>query len=86
MPRIAEFLGIVISMFYQDHAPPHFHAFYGQYEAIVGIDPIVVLRGYLPRRTQSLVYEWAAIYQVELRQDWDLARVGESLRRIPALE
>lgn len=40
MPRISEFFGIVIGMFYRDHAPPHFHAAYGQHEATVGIDPI----------------------------------------------
>lgn len=26
MPEICRFLGIVISMLYDDHAPPHFHA------------------------------------------------------------
>ena len=42
MPRIAEFFGIVISMFYKEHAPPHFHAVYGQFEATVTIDPIQI--------------------------------------------
>jgi hypothetical protein len=57
MPRISEFFGIVISMFYKDHMPPHIHAAYGGNEAIVGIDPIRVLDGWLPRRVQSLVFE-----------------------------
>ncbi|MBA3944473.1 MAG: DUF4160 domain-containing protein [Herpetosiphonaceae bacterium] len=86
MPRISEFLGLVISMFYNDHVPPHFHAVYGQYEAIVGIDPIRVLNGQLPRRVQSLVIEWAALYQNELREDWELARAKQPLKRIPPLE
>lgn len=63
MPRLSEFYGIVISMFYRDHAPPHFHAVYAEYEAIVGIDPIRVLEGQLPRRVQSMVFEWAAMHQ-----------------------
>jgi hypothetical protein len=70
MLHLAEFFGIVISMFYTDHAPPHFHAVYGQYEASVGIDPIRVVQGQLPRRVLSLVLEWAALYQAELRDDW----------------
>ncbi len=86
MPRISEFLGIVISMFYEDHAPPHFHAAYAQYEAVIGVDPIRVLRGQLPRRVLSLVFEWAAMYQAELRQDWELARAQRPLQRIPPLE
>lgn len=86
MPRLSEFYGIVISMFYRDHAPPHFHAVYAEYEAIVGIDPIRVLEGQLPRRVQSMVFEWAAMHQEELRENWELARAGQPLRRIPPLD
>ncbi|MEJ2210450.1 MAG: DUF4160 domain-containing protein [Anaerolineae bacterium] len=57
MPRISEFYGIVIAMFYDDHSPPHFHVYYGEYMALLTIEPIEVLRGWLPRRAQSLVYE-----------------------------
>lgn len=86
MPRISEFLGIAVYMYYSEHGVPHFHAIYGQYEAVVGIDPIHLLQGQLPRRVRSLVFEWAAIYQGELRENWLLARDGEPLRGIPPLE
>lgn len=86
MPRISEFYGIVISMFYKDHAPPHFHAVYAEYEATIGIDPIRVLEGHLPRRVLSLVLEWAAMYQPELRHNWELTREGKPLQRIPPLD
>ena len=66
MPRIAEFFGIVISMFYKEHAPLHFHAVYSQFEATVTIDPIQINKGKLPPRVRSLVFEWAAMYQQEL--------------------
>ncbi|MEE9616171.1 MAG: DUF4160 domain-containing protein [Anaerolineae bacterium] len=66
MPRISEFFGIAIYLYYKDHAPLHFHAIYAQYDAAVGIDPIEILKGNLPRRAQSLVFEWAAKYQDEL--------------------
>jgi Domain of unknown function (DUF4160) len=46
MPTISEFFGIVIMMYYNDHAPPHFHARYGEYEALIQISPIGVLRGH----------------------------------------
>jgi len=86
MPRISEFFGIVISMFYKEHAPPHFHAIYGQSEAMIGIDPIQVIKGELPRRVQSLVFEWAAMVQPELRMNWELAEAKEPLKHISPLE
>jgi hypothetical protein len=47
-------------MHYDDHAPPHFYAYYAGWMAVMGIQPIQVLRGSLPRRAQSLIFEWAA--------------------------
>jgi len=35
MPTISEFFGIVILMFFDDHAPPHFHARYGGDEVVI---------------------------------------------------
>ncbi|MCP4612728.1 MAG: DUF4160 domain-containing protein, partial [Planctomycetes bacterium] len=43
MPRISEFFGIIIRMFYNDHSPAHFHAQYGEHEALYKIDTIEVL-------------------------------------------
>ena len=86
MPRICEFLGIVIYMYFSDHNPPHFHAIYGQYEAEILIENGNVLKGKLPIRALALVKEWAVKYQDQLFQDWELARNHEVLRRIPPLE
>jgi hypothetical protein len=86
MPRISDFLGIAIYMYFSEHGAPRFHAIYGQYEAVIGIDPITILDGRLPNRVRSLVFEWAAIYQNELRENWRLAREGEPLQGIPSLE
>jgi hypothetical protein len=33
MPTISSFYGILIQMFWRDHAPPHFHALYAEHEA-----------------------------------------------------
>ena len=37
MPEVTRFYGIVIKIFFGDHPPPHFHAVYGEYNALVGI-------------------------------------------------
>jgi hypothetical protein len=33
MPTISRFFGIAIRMYYDDHDPPHFHAYYGEESA-----------------------------------------------------
>lgn len=61
MPTISEFFGILILMYYNDHAPPHFHARYAEHEALIRIDPLGILQGHLPPKALSLVMEWAAL-------------------------
>ena len=74
MPRISRFFGITIAMFYNDHAPPHFHARYGEFEATIDLGTQEVLEGQLPSRCLSLVQEWAMIHKEELLEDWRLCR------------
>jgi hypothetical protein len=86
MPRIAEFYGIAIYMYFADHAPPHFHAIYGRYEVEIEISNGAILKGGLPRRAERLVREWRRKYQGELEENWNLARVHLAMRPIPPLE
>ena len=79
MPTISMFHGVVIQMFWNDHAPPHFHALYGEYEAIVSIETLRVLRGGLPRRALALVLG------VELMENWDRCRLLEMPTKIEPL-
>ena len=86
MPRISEFYGICIYMYWRDHAPPHFHAVYAQYEAEVSIETGELLRGHLPRRARRLVRTWTLQHVDELRSNWTRATDGEALRPIEPLE
>lgn len=86
MPTISTFLGIVIRMYYDDHAPPHFHAHYGDHAAIYRIDSLDVTEGSLPRRVHALVLEWASVNREALREDWELAAAHAPLRPIAPLE
>jgi hypothetical protein len=86
MPRISQFYGIVIYMYYHDHAPPHFHAIYGEHEAKIDIATATIMEGRLPRRARSLVLEWAEAHREELQGDWDLARAGQPLNHIDPLD
>jgi len=86
VPRISEFLGIVIYMYFSEHNPPHFHAIYGQFEAEILIENGELLKGKLPVRALSLVREWTEKYRDQLNQDWELSRRHEELKPIPPLE
>jgi hypothetical protein len=86
VPEVSRFFGIVIGMFYNDHAPPHFHAVYGDHEATIRIDQVGLLEGKLPARALSMVIEWAVIHQEELRQNWNRLRDKQPLTKIAPLQ
>lgn len=69
MPTISMFYGIIIQMYWNDHAPPHFHAIYGEYQGIIDIKCLTMLEGDLPRRALNLILDWAELYQKELLTD-----------------
>ena len=86
MPEISRFLGIVVHMYFQDHAPPHFHARYGEHQASIAIADGSVLAGSLPARALALAREWAALRERELADDWRRAEAGEPLVPIAPLD
>jgi len=71
VPTISRFYGIVIRMYFADHAPPHFHAVYAGEEAVIAITTLEVLRGALPARALRMVREWASMHRDELAANWD---------------
>lgn len=86
MPTISQFFGILIRMYFDDHAPPHFHAIYGNEEAVLAVDTLAVVEGHLPRRALSLVLEWASLHRAELRDNWSRAERHEPLKPVPPLD
>ena len=86
MPRLSEFYGIVIYMYFNDHNPPHFHAIYGGFEAEILISSVTVHDGYLPKRALKLVQTWARNYRHELLANWNRAHSGRQVEPIPPLE
>jgi hypothetical protein len=88
MPELARFFGIIIRMYAEPQAPhhePHFHAYYQDAVAIVGISPIRLLNGALPTRQQRLVEAWAEIHQDELLADWQRLQRGQRPQPIAPL-
>jgi hypothetical protein len=81
VPELCRFFGVVISMHYNDHLPPHFHARYGTERATLAVRGYRVLEGRLPPRVLGLIVEWAAQHQDELLADW--ARAARQLPLVP---
>ena len=86
MPTIAVFYGIIIQMYWLEHGPPHFHAKYAGYEAVVDIRTLEITQGSLPSRAGSLVLEWARKHQAELLEDWDLCTAKKQPKKIAPLD
>ncbi|HHR85671.1 MAG TPA: DUF4160 domain-containing protein [Candidatus Acetothermia bacterium] len=86
MPEISRFFGILIKMFFDDHNPPHFHAFYGEDQVLVDIRSMSVFAGHFPPRALGLVIEWATLHRQELLENWQRAVNQEPLAKIDPLK
>ena len=86
MPRISWFFGIAIYIYYREHTPPHFHAVYGEDEALVRIEDLSLLAGRLPPRAMGLVVEWGNLHRDDLARAWEQAAAQQPLDPIPPLQ
>ncbi len=86
MPTVSVFYGVIIRMFFNEHAPPHFHAQYAEFKVEIEIETLRIMRGDLPRRALAMVLEWAALRRDELAANWELCRRHEQPRQIQPLE
>jgi hypothetical protein len=86
MPEISRFFGIIIKMFWEDHQPPHFHAFYAGQQAIIEIYTLSVFAGGLSPRALGLVIEWANCHQQALLENWRRAQAQQPLQKIAPLQ
>ena len=85
MPEISVFYGIRVTMYYDDHNPPHFHAEYNDRKVLVDIAEGRVLKGAFPSKQLKYVLAWSDIHQNELMENWELARADRPLKKIAPL-
>lgn len=86
MPTISIFYGILIQMYFTDHAPPHFHALYAEFEVLINIDTLEIIEGNMPSRALSLILEWASKHRQELLEDWKLCKQNQLPKKIAPLQ
>ena len=84
MPTVSFFYGIVISMYFDDHNPPHFHARYQGYEAEITFDG-KILKGKMPEKQLKMIQVWADIHQDDLKTNWELLRNESGAEKIEPL-
>ena len=86
MPEISVFLGIRITMNWNDHNPPHIHVEYGDFKALVAIREGLVFRGFLPNRQLKFVLAWCEMHRDELLENWERARQRLDILPVPPLK
>lgn len=86
MPVISTFFGIVIRMFYREHGTPHFHAEHQGDRATFTVEGEILAGSIRSPVAVRLIREWSLAYRGELEANWNKARAGEPLDRIPPLE
>jgi len=86
MPEVSRFYGISIYLYPREHPPAHFHAIYGEDEAVFDIATLRILEGSLSSRSRGLVLEWAAMHRDELFAAWGRLRAGQNPGRIAPLD
>ena len=85
MPELSRFLGMVISIYFDDHNPPHFHVEYNDNEALISINDLSVIKGNLPPRVIGLAMEWARLHQTELLENWNMLQEYGKFNKIEPL-
>ena len=86
MPIISLFYGIKITINFDDHNPPHFHAEYAGNSAMIDIINGTVIKSALPKRQLKFVLAWAELHKDELMQNWELAGENTTLIKIEPLK
>ena len=71
MPEISRFLGVVISMYFDEHNPPHFHVKYNEFRAVLSIRECNVLEGCSAGKSPRVRRREAELHQAELLSMWD---------------
>jgi hypothetical protein len=85
VPEISRFFGIIIRMFPGDHAPPHLHAAYGEFEFCLDIRTGEVTEGFGPSKQVSLVRQWMELHRDELLTNWERAEAMLPPKKIAPL-
>lgn len=86
VPVISTFFGIIIRMFFDDHAPAHFHAEYQGEEATFDFDGRMLEGRIRSATARRLIKRWAKLHRAELEANWRRAKRLEPINQVAPLE
>ena len=76
---------MVVTMYWSDHARPHFHVRYAEHRAVFSLYVMDFTEGGLPNRQERMIRNWAFLNEARLIENWNLAEQGRPLRKIAPL-
>ena len=74
MPTISVFYGITIQMYWREHAPAHFHAYYQGFEAMFSIETGELVEGSMSPGPRRIIKAWSLKHQQELQVNWQRSK------------
>ena len=86
MPEISRFYGIRITIYFDDHPPSHFHAEYGEYEAVFSIKDGEIINGNLPNTAKKLIKKWYDLQKENIEKAWENIQNDEIFKKVPPLK
>jgi len=86
MPTISIFFGIVVQMYWRDHPPPHFHAYYQGHEALFAIADGDLLEGTMPPGARRIIQSWTRRHKAELLENWERCKMHQPLHTVPGAD
>jgi hypothetical protein len=70
MGKLYQLGNIIITVYANDHLPPHFHAIAPDFEALIEIETLSVRAGSLGR-SRRVVLDWAAENVAVIKAEWN---------------
>ena len=85
MPELSRFYGVVVTMYADDHNPPHFHVEYNGRKALVSIGEGEFIKGSIPKKEARLVLAWYELHKDELESNWNKLKLNQGFDKIKPL-
>lgn len=71
MGKLHQIGKVIIRVYANDHLPPHFHAVHPDFEALIEIESLSILRGGLSAQAAKAVMAWASENRLLIAAEWN---------------
>lgn len=71
MGKLHQIGKVIITVYANDHLPPHFHAIHPDFEALIEIETLTIRAGGLSAASSRQVMNWAAANLDVIKAEWN---------------